>query len=210
MIDERLLFRIPEAAGRLGLSRSTLYELIAADQIPVIRVGRAVRIAAADVAIWWSASARPLRPADAQPTRSVGASFVSVIASEHLTAALSYARRGERIFPVCFPDPVGGCGCGQGHKGHDIGKAPIGRLAPNGFKDATTDEAKIRVIERDPPVEEGGAQGKTHRWRKPPAAASGSPLTSSQTSPPTNFLIVGSEASEPARDRLDGVRNAAR
>ena len=54
MIDqsERLLYRIPEAAWRLGLSRSTLYELIAANQIAVVRVGRAVRIPASELVAW--------------------------------------------------------------------------------------------------------------------------------------------------------------
>lgn len=42
--DGRLLVRIPEAAERLGLSRSTVYELIAAEEIHVIRIGRAVRV----------------------------------------------------------------------------------------------------------------------------------------------------------------------
>ena len=49
---DRLLHRIPEAAWRLGLSRSTLYELIAAQEIRVIRVGRAVRIPAIELEAW--------------------------------------------------------------------------------------------------------------------------------------------------------------
>jgi excisionase family DNA binding protein len=49
---EPLLLRVPEAAWRLGLSRSTLYELIAAGELRVIKVGRAVRIPAAELAAW--------------------------------------------------------------------------------------------------------------------------------------------------------------
>lgn len=40
----RLLHRVPEAAERLGVSRSTLYELIGAGEIQAIRIGAAVRI----------------------------------------------------------------------------------------------------------------------------------------------------------------------
>ncbi len=50
--QDPLLHRIPEAASRLGLSRSTLYELIAAGELRVIKVGRAVRIPAADLVAW--------------------------------------------------------------------------------------------------------------------------------------------------------------
>src|SRR4051794_6431001 len=40
---DRLLVRITEAADRLGLSRSTVYELIGAGELKVVRYGRAVR-----------------------------------------------------------------------------------------------------------------------------------------------------------------------
>jgi excisionase family DNA binding protein len=41
---ERLLWRVEEAAGRLALARSTLYELIARGELPVLKIGRATRI----------------------------------------------------------------------------------------------------------------------------------------------------------------------
>jgi excisionase family DNA binding protein len=42
---ERVLHRIPEAAAALGISRTTLYELINSGQIPTVRIGsRGVRI----------------------------------------------------------------------------------------------------------------------------------------------------------------------
>lgn len=47
-----LLLRIPEAAERLSLGRSTVYELIQAGEIPVIRVGRSVRISAEKLEQW--------------------------------------------------------------------------------------------------------------------------------------------------------------
>ena len=54
MVDagERLLVRIPEAAERLGLSRSTVYELIAAGELRVVRYGRAVRVPVSELAGW--------------------------------------------------------------------------------------------------------------------------------------------------------------
>ena len=45
-MDERLLYRISEAADILGISRSTLYRLIASGELATIRVGTAPRIPA--------------------------------------------------------------------------------------------------------------------------------------------------------------------
>ena len=45
-MGERLLYRISEAADSLGVSRSTLYRLIASGELLVIRVGSAPRIPA--------------------------------------------------------------------------------------------------------------------------------------------------------------------
>ena len=41
---ERLLLRIPEAGETLGLGRSKLYELIAAGDLEVVKIGKSVRI----------------------------------------------------------------------------------------------------------------------------------------------------------------------
>jgi bifunctional DNA primase/polymerase-like protein/AAA domain-containing protein/primase-like protein len=60
-----------------------------------------------------------------------------------LTAALEYVAHGVRVFPVWGVTDDGGCRCG-GAECKNTGKHPLGRLAPNGFKDATTDEAQIR------------------------------------------------------------------
>ena len=45
-MGERLLYRISEAADILGVSRSTLYRLIASGELATIRVGTAPRIPA--------------------------------------------------------------------------------------------------------------------------------------------------------------------
>ena len=42
--DTPLLLRISEAARLLSLSRSTLYQLIGKGELPVIRIGRTVRV----------------------------------------------------------------------------------------------------------------------------------------------------------------------
>ena len=55
--DPRLLLRIPEAA-RLGLGRSTVYELIQAGALPVVRIGKAVRIPASRLEAWVEQQAR--------------------------------------------------------------------------------------------------------------------------------------------------------
>lgn len=41
---DRLLLRVPEAAEALGISRSQMYQLVAAGVVPVIRIGRSVRV----------------------------------------------------------------------------------------------------------------------------------------------------------------------
>jgi excisionase family DNA binding protein len=45
--DVPLLLRIPDAARLLSVSRSTMYQLVARGQVPVLRIGRSVRIARA-------------------------------------------------------------------------------------------------------------------------------------------------------------------
>lgn len=43
-MDERLLLRPEEAAQRLGLSRATVYELLAAGRIESLTIGKSRRI----------------------------------------------------------------------------------------------------------------------------------------------------------------------
>jgi excisionase family DNA binding protein len=49
---DRLLLRVEEAAELLGLSRATLYVMVAAQQIPVVHIGRAARIPADGLRKW--------------------------------------------------------------------------------------------------------------------------------------------------------------
>ena len=42
--DDKLLLTVPEAARRLGISRSLFYELIAAGQIKTIHIGRLCKV----------------------------------------------------------------------------------------------------------------------------------------------------------------------
>jgi excisionase family DNA binding protein len=49
---QRLLLRVPEVAKALGLGRTKVYELIAAGELPMIRLGRAVRVSVAALQKW--------------------------------------------------------------------------------------------------------------------------------------------------------------
>jgi hypothetical protein len=58
-----------------------------------------------------------------------------------LDEALKYIAEGYKVFPCCWPDKNHLCGCGRGHTGRDIGKAPI---TPNGFKDCTQTQLGVK------------------------------------------------------------------
>lgn len=49
---EPLLIRAEEAAKLLGLGRSKVFEMIAAGELPVVRIGRAVRVPRAQLEHW--------------------------------------------------------------------------------------------------------------------------------------------------------------
>lgn len=77
-----------------------------------------------------------------------------------LTAALDYAARGVPVFPVWGVTDDGRCRCGVAAC-KDIGKHPLARLAPNGFKNATTDEAQIRAWWESEPTANIGTPTET-------------------------------------------------
>ena len=49
---QRIFYRIPEVAEMLTISRSALYVMIQAGDIPVVRFGRSVRISASALHAW--------------------------------------------------------------------------------------------------------------------------------------------------------------
>jgi excisionase family DNA binding protein len=51
-VPQRLLLRIPEVMTMLGLGRTKIYELIGSGDLPVIRVGKAVRIPVTALEKW--------------------------------------------------------------------------------------------------------------------------------------------------------------
>ncbi len=48
----RLALTVPEAAARLALGRSTVYELVLSGELPSFKVGRSRRILVADLQRW--------------------------------------------------------------------------------------------------------------------------------------------------------------
>jgi excisionase family DNA binding protein len=48
----RLLLKADEVAAELGMGRSKIYELMASGAIPVVRIGRAVRVPRAALEAW--------------------------------------------------------------------------------------------------------------------------------------------------------------
>jgi Bifunctional DNA primase/polymerase, N-terminal/Primase C terminal 2 (PriCT-2)/Family of unknown function (DUF5906) len=61
---------------------------------------------------------------------------------ENLAGALSLIRQSIAVFPLWWPEGER-CACGN-PSCKDVGKHPIGRLVPNGFKNASKDEATIK------------------------------------------------------------------
>lgn len=50
--DRSLLLRIPEVAAELRLARSSVYQLIQTGELPVVRIGRAVRVPRSALESW--------------------------------------------------------------------------------------------------------------------------------------------------------------
>ena len=52
MVDDRLLYTVAEMAQRLAIGRTRAYELVSSGTVPVVRVGRSIRVPAAALARW--------------------------------------------------------------------------------------------------------------------------------------------------------------
>ncbi|SRR6266851_3558921 len=52
VLDEALLLEVPEVARLLGIGRTTVYQLIARRELPVICIGRCVRVPRAQLQRW--------------------------------------------------------------------------------------------------------------------------------------------------------------
>ena len=50
--QEPLLLRVDDAAQRLSISRATMYRLIQRGEVPVVRIGSAVRVRAFELDLW--------------------------------------------------------------------------------------------------------------------------------------------------------------
>lgn len=62
--DDRLLLTVEEAADRLGIGRSLMYELIGGGQVASIRVGRLRRVPSQSLTDYVAAMRRQARPPD--------------------------------------------------------------------------------------------------------------------------------------------------
>ncbi|MDP9370105.1 MAG: helix-turn-helix domain-containing protein [Chloroflexota bacterium] len=52
MQEQPLLLRAEEAAKILSLGRSTIFQMLASGELPVVRIGRSVRIPRSELEIW--------------------------------------------------------------------------------------------------------------------------------------------------------------
>jgi Bifunctional DNA primase/polymerase, N-terminal len=64
--------------------------------------------------------------------------------SAHVAWALEYVAIGWHVLPIWWCRADGSCACGNAEPGHKAGKHPLGKLAPNGLDNATTDPAIVR------------------------------------------------------------------
>ncbi|HYO90339.1 MAG TPA: bifunctional DNA primase/polymerase, partial [Pyrinomonadaceae bacterium] len=98
------------------------------------------------------------RPVTESDTSAGGEDRSVLPPSDHLTAALAYARRGWAVCPLHNPDTERACSCAAGQECRSPGKHPRTR---RGLKDATTDEAQVRAWWRKwPHANIGLAMGK--------------------------------------------------
>lgn len=59
---DRILLRVDEAAEALSMGRTRMYSLIVAGELPVVRIGKSIRVPAQALMEW--AEARTVGPAE--------------------------------------------------------------------------------------------------------------------------------------------------
>jgi len=74
--------------------------------------------------------------------------MVSTERVSNLKYALMLGRMGYKVFPLCYPDAEGNCGCGWGHTGNEVGKAP---RTKTGVKAASSEAHTITRLWADVP-----------------------------------------------------------
>ena len=52
VLDQPMLLRAEDVSKLLSLGRSTVFQLLASGELPVVRIGRAVRVRRADLEPW--------------------------------------------------------------------------------------------------------------------------------------------------------------
>lgn len=55
-MSDRLALTVPEVAARLGIGRTLCWSLVAAGEIPSLRLGRAVRVPLRELERWMAAN----------------------------------------------------------------------------------------------------------------------------------------------------------
>ena len=66
-MDDKLLYRVDEAAKLCSLGRSKMYQLVMAGEVPSVRIGRAVRIPAGSLTQWVARQQKAAEQAATQP-----------------------------------------------------------------------------------------------------------------------------------------------
>ena len=75
-MEKKLLLRVPETAEALGISRSKAYEMIAAGELPSIRVRDSIRVPYDDLLAWITDKKEAARAGE------LGAAFLGGVRNE--------------------------------------------------------------------------------------------------------------------------------
>lgn len=68
-MENQLCWTVEESARAVGISRSKLYAEIASGSMPVVRIGRSVRVRKSDLEAWIERHVSPPEPAPADLLR---------------------------------------------------------------------------------------------------------------------------------------------